>query len=306
MAEYLVRLRLLAPVATPFRSGTLFGHLCWAWRDLHGEEDLERWLRELTSQPFLLSDAFPADCLPRPLLRPRRYHPGKEAANHPAESKEIRKRAWVRAADFLAMRDGLNDRLLKERLSRDEETPETLREHRVAHNTIDRRTGTTPKRGGLFFMDEGWPGEPSADWDVYVSTILPPERLSALFEMCGKRGYGRDASLGRGQFQCRVAPAEDCLFRAPGNRLMSLSHGSLTPNMRTPRYRLATHYGKLGGLNATFGSPFKYPLTLLKPGATFEAAGGGPFGELLGDVHRHRPEVVENAWHLAVPYTEVE
>ena len=37
MPEHRVRLELTAPIGTPLASGTLFGHLCWAWRERHGE-----------------------------------------------------------------------------------------------------------------------------------------------------------------------------------------------------------------------------------------------------------------------------
>ena len=132
--------------------------------------------------------------------------------------------------------------------------------------------------------------------------------------LIGEHGYGKDASLGRGCFRVTVAEAGARLFESGGNRLMSLSHGSLTWNMHEPRYRLETHYGKLGGGRAVTGklvggetvlAPFKYPLSLLKPGATFAPGGEDPFGELLHGVHNLYDDVVHNAWHLTVPYTEV-
>ena len=70
MADYRVRLTLRGPLATPLHSGTLFGHLCWAWHYRDGETGLGRWLEGLADDPLLISDAFPAGYLPRPLLAP--------------------------------------------------------------------------------------------------------------------------------------------------------------------------------------------------------------------------------------------
>ena len=93
-------------------------------------------------------------------------------------------------------------------------------------------------------------------------------------------------------------------FDYDGNRILSLSHGVLTANMAAPLYKLHTHYGKLGGLYAGGErSPFKYPLLLTRPGATFSPAAAGPFGELLTGVHPHHPEIHQNAWHLGLPFT---
>lgn len=326
MADYRVRLELRAPVATPFISGTIFGHLCWAYRHLHGEAALNAWLAALPEEPFLISDGFPAGCLPRPMLAPARrarQSPGEDrrAFTTRAEAdKALGRLAWVELGDFLELRDGLDEpallaRLRRRRQERDEadgETPagstkRTVCDERRAHNTIDRRTGTTPESGGLYFVDERWHGAQASGIDVYVRCASGPEALAELFALVGTHGYGRDASLGRGQFEARVEPADPCLLAGPGNRRLSLSHGVLSANMERPRYRLHTHYGKLGGLHAASGrSPFKHPVLLTRPGATFTPADDGPFGTLLEGVHPHHPEIRHNAWHLAVPFTEKE
>jgi len=297
---YRVRLQLEAPLGTPLHSGTLFGHLCWARRFLEGEEALGRWLASLEQgEPFLLSSGLPAGMLPRPLLAPVRGA---------VEAKQVRKRQYLSLEDFLAMRGRLSARALAKAAT---DGPERLRlkSHRLAHNTIDRRLGTTPEEGGLYFVDELWPCAPpgeAVDWDVYVGASLSAGELAALFEAVGRLGYGRDATLGRGRFRVRVEPAPEGLFGAAGRRLLSLSHGSLTANMRRPRYRLEPHFGKLGPVAAAeaAANPFKYPLTLLRPGATFEPADAGPFGELLRGVHPTAAFVRHNAWHLAVAYDE--
>ena len=300
MLYYRVRLELEGPLGTPLHSGTLFGHLCWARRLLEGEEALERWLASLEQgEPFLISSGFPAGMLPRPLVAPVRGA---------VEPKQVRKRPYLPLQDFLNLRRRLTAQALAAAVT---DPPEQTRltPHRLAHNTIDRRLGTTPEEGGLYFVDElwpcAWPGE-SVSWDVYVASSLSGDELGELFRAVGRLGYGRDATLGRGRFGVRVEPAPEGLFDAAGRRRLSLSHGSLTPNMLEPRYRLEPHFGKLGPLAAAEAAfnPFKYPLTLLRPGATFEPADEGPFGELLRDVHPAAAFVRHNAWHLTVAYDE--
>ncbi len=317
MARYKVQLKLESPLATPLHSGTLFGHLCWAVREGDGEEALEKWLGSLAESPFLVSAGFPAGWLPRPLLAPGRHavEPiGNDGELKQAErDKALRKAAWIHVEDFLAVRDALDESKLLARIGtrRDgdgkPEQPRLPAVHRVAHNTIDRLKGTTPEAGGLFYADEWWPEPGVSDrWDVYVECAMDRDRLAQLFNRVGEHGYGKDASTGRGRFTVEVGDPPPGLFDASGNRRLSLSHGSLSANMRAARYKTETLYGKTGPFFAAAEAPFKRPITLLKPGATFEPAGGGPFGELLRGVHPFREEVAHNAWHLSVPYTEVE
>ena len=309
MPDYRVRLRLSAPLGTPLASGTLFGHLCWAWRAAKGEDALLRWLAELPQAPFLVSDGFPAGFLPRPLLAPA-TRPAR-AANEKrhdfleriTRAKQERRRAWLPVETFLALRGALDETSLASHLLAAPKPRGSVLRHRSAHNTIDRRTGTTPDSGGLFFIDEEWRDDAAAEVDVYVSTALPREEIGALFAAVGETGYGRDASTGRGTFTAHVEAPDPRLFEAHGARRMSLSRGVLSANMHQPRYRLAAHYGKLGGLLAgSVRDPFKKPIILARPGTTFTPADEGPFGALLTDVHPARPGVVHNAWHLCVAF----
>lgn len=315
MPVYQVRLTLQSPIATPLHSGTLFGHLCWAWRELEpaGGPALAQWLEGLREDPFLISDGFPAGLLPRPLVEPRlRPVPPAEPrkrAEFLASLKRRKRAAWIRVEDFLRLRGNLNEQTLAE-----VEPPEGaggLKEHTSPHNRIDRLSGHTLEEGGLFFLTESWPHpEQPASWDVYVQTSVAVNRLGELFNHIGRSGYGRDATWGRGRFVAEVREADRRLFDFEGNRRVSLSHGSLTSNMHEPRYRVACHIGRLGNLYARSQKPFKYPLLLIAPGATFEPGDGGPYGELLDQITSAPPEpdvrVRHNAWHLTLGYRETE
>lgn len=142
---------------------------------------------------------------------------------------------------------------------------------------------------------------------MYLRWGAEAAQLRSLFHYVGAQGYGQDAGIGRGPFKAEVQEATSSgLLDGAGNRHMSLSHGSLSESMATPRYRVETHYGKTGAIFTASEPPFKRPLVLLRPGATFAPRGDGPSGALPRDVHPFRPEIVHNVWRRSVPYTEVE
>ncbi len=294
-----IRIRLLSPLGSPLVSGSLFGHYCWTIRQLRGEDGLESFLAGIEASPVVFSDAFPAGCVPVPLLP--LYRPPNDEQLDTDAAKTLAKRQFVTLGSFLKARNSLNPA----QVAKLESGKAALTTQRMAHNRIDRLTGTTPAAGGLYFVDEDWPAEDGAELDIYVRAQQPPEEIGERFAVMGRQGFGRDASTGRGQFQVLQAVQEPGL-NVPGNRWVSWSRGCLSEGIRDPRYRLYTHYGKLGGLWATAERPFKYPITLWRPGATFAAATDAtPFGRLLRGIHKEKTQIVHNAWHFSVPYTEV-
>lgn len=311
MPHWQVRLNLHGALATPLHSGTLFGHLCWAYREVHSDEALSAWLATLPSAPFLISDAFPSGFVPKPILR------ASTRLADPSQAKQLKRLRYIPLSMFQELRSGISEGRLAAKASDTKAAEDMTFEQRVPHNRIDRHTGTTPQSGGLFFTNEFWPssseeaqqssekvGDP---WEFYVSTDLSATEVDKLFAHVGNGGFGKDAALGRGRFHVKVEEAPKELFEGSGNRWMTLSHGSLTPNMGEPRYRLHTHYGKLGPALANHRSPFKYPITVLEPGSTFSAGSEGPYGEMLMNMHPDEDlqHIVHNAWHLVLPFSEV-
>lgn len=298
-----VRIVLGAPLGTPLTSGTIFGHLCWSIRSQDGEAVLVRWLESQADEPTLVSDGLPAGLLPKPLLPPARRNPDLDPQKAQDAKKKLRL-PWISATDFLALRERLRPDNLADKL-RDDPWRSDLADTRLAHNRIDRLTGTTPETGGLFFVDEDWSFAPSPERDIYVRSVMPVERLCALFAQMGDDGFGRDATWGRGRFVvASVEPAAE-LDARKGARWLSLSHGTIGSDMLDARYRLSTHFGKLGELAARSGPrPWKRPILLARPGATFAAEDDGPFGSLLEAVHQDAAWVRHDARHVAIRYSE--
>ncbi|MCS6879260.1 MAG: hypothetical protein RMK73_15005 [Geminicoccaceae bacterium] len=313
MNHWRITLELKGPYATPFVSGTLFGQMCWAKLRREGTRALETWLAPIRekAEVLLLSDVLPRGLLPRPLLPPPPFDPAR-AAQH----KKLKKKPFVRREAFLAARHDLGPDSFSEKDLADapEEKPT-----RRPHNVIDRLRGTVRDEAGLFFVDEWWPklvdeqGRPTPDRlrDLYLATTLPIEPIIELLRAVGAWGFGRDSSWGRGRFLVERYEGEHELFAHSGNRWLSLSHGCWTDELEEPRYRLATHFGKLAiEAGMACGRPWKRPILLMKPGSTFAARGPGPFGKWLeGIVHSEVPGILgytpgHHAFHLVVPYTE--
>jgi CRISPR-associated protein Csm4 len=313
LRRFRLRLDALSPFATPPSSGTLFGHLLWAKRAREGRAALQAWLKRLPQEPVAISDLLPADHLPRPLLAPS--PPTAE------DAKQLRKRRYLHLEDWRRLRQGATARAMEEawRKRGEEADPRFLSRARRPHNRIDRLSGKTPEAGGggLWFADELWP-RPARDTarvieaDLYIRSTLRREELEALLAHVGEVGFGADAGLGRGRFALAGSEPAGWLDNAPRGmgepRMLSLSQGVITPNMRAARWRRFVLFGKLGRAMVAEGKrPWKLPLVLAEAGATFAAQDGGPFGAWVTGLHQDddpADPIGHNAWHLAIPYTE--
>jgi len=309
MQLFRARLKLEGPFASPLASGMIFGRLCWMLRELEGEAALETRL-ETPERLWGLSDAFPADHLPRPILAPA------PAAAADPDRKLLRGRTLVTRAGFLKLRKALRSESLDSAVLR---SPAD-RLHRTARNSVHRLTGRARDDGGLFFRPEYWPrdaGKEDAESiaagfgrDLYIEA--PAEdlpRIDILLKHLGRSGFGKAASLGRGRFSVEwVKPDPELATLSGATRRLSLSRGTITANMTDALWRLEPHFGKAGPqLSAGAGaSPFKRPLLLTRAGATFTPKDERRFGAWLTDVHPTRPEIGHNAFHVAIPFIEAD
>lgn len=314
LRRYRLALDPFSPFGTPPSSGTLFGHLCWAKRWHDGADALRAWLRRLPHEPFLISDLLPADHLPRPLLA----QAGTGSAAAP-DAKALKRRRYVSLEAWRTLRTAAAPDSLAHALRLSERDPPLFAIARSPHNRIDRRSGKTPEAGGggLWFADELWPvrrddhaGPIAAD--LYVQTTLPAREVEALLADIGASGFGRDASLGRGRFRVEGSEPAHWLAEAPTGagtlRMLSLSQGVISHNMREARWQRFVLFGKVGRPMMAAGKrPWKLPILVAEAGATFVPDGEGPFGAWLTGLHQDddpTDAIGHNAFHLAIPYTE--
>jgi len=308
--DFRVRIRLLGPLGTPWQSDTLFGHICWqiarGATELEIDEFLEPFRR---GEPlFILSDGFPGELLPRPLLPV-----DTSAARSPEAYAAARRRTkalYVGQDDFQALRRG--------DVTGWEPAEDPWVAFETPHAAIDRGTSSTAGgeagEGGRFFLTPLQAlGDVEAHGDrisVYLRARAPwGERVPELLGRMAPLGFGRDRSVGAGAFEVLSVEPWEGFSCVPGaNGFVSLS--SLCPARDDPtvgRWRVRLKHGKLGE-GAGEGNPFKRPLVQFEPGAVFLCRPDGreeaprPFyGRVVPSIAPGMPGAVQGCHSISVP-----
>ena len=278
MTPYRFRIKPLSAFGTRPLGDTLFGQLCWALRNRHGEARLAELLTGYTEgRPYaVVSDALPAGHWPRPAL------PGHWYTMDSEDRKAVKQRAWLPAGEFALP--------LQEWLARCKAPGEvpggSPASHLQPHNTLNRETGATGTgQFAPYAMDQWWYGQrpkeegaiPPEIWlDLHV--VLDEARLSAaelrtLLDDIGALGFGRDASIGLGKFQVE-GPYAVTLPRQPeANAWLTLAPCApqgLGFDPERSYYQPFTRFGRHGDLGVHLpGGPFKAPVLLARTGAVF-------------------------------------
>lgn len=299
MNTYRVTLSLQTPSGSAWQADTLFGHLCWlcTWR--YGKDVVENWKTRFQTgnPPFVLSDGFPGDLLPRPyglpeLVTPQNKTEGLKQAIHQKDQKKI---AWLTPREFNALRRGENVTVSLN------EPHRAFTERITFKNQINRDSNTTGEEGQLYPFVEQF----CQTISIYVRIADDEvERLRQLFEDLKQTGYGKRKSIGYGQ----IEEYRFTLFDFPEidhpNGFVSLSH--FVPAQHDPtdgQWKLNVKYGKLSGERAAVEKPFKRPLIMLTPGSWFRTAAAPKpwYGRLVSDVSPAFPDVVQYGLAFAVP-----
>lgn len=292
MAALKFALRPLTAFATPLMGDTLFGQLCWAIRHGWGEARLAALLDGYTAgHPFLVvSDAFPGGFLPLPAL-PAAHWAGQ--SGDPKERKLLKRIAWV-PDDLLGTPLETWQVQAKER--RPAQADFCSRPQ--PRNSLNRLTQATGKGEGFspYTVRQHWYDE-GAQLDIHVrldDSRFVRADLAAALAHTGAAGFGKDANVGLGKFEC--GPAEDCSLHghaAPDAwlTLAPCAPQGLAWNAARCFYRPFTRYSRHGDIAARLGAPFKNPLLLAATGALLAPLGGddwsrGWVGQGLGGESR--------------------
>lgn len=289
---YRISLKQHSNSMTPFHADTVFGHLCWVVAHHEGDKSLKEFLEPFHegSPPFVISDGFPGNLLPKPLSADFNL---PEGLNH-SEWKHFKKTSLIAQEDFERIVAG--ERFLPEY----QETP--IRSTIVSHNTINRLTNTTPPEGGVFSLEETHID--SISFYIMVVSDEWRDRLQTLFQKLARTGYGKKKSVGKGQFT--VGEIKEFTFspiRDP-NGFVSLSNFCPAKNDTTEGlYKTFVKYGKLGEEFVFSGNPFKRPLVMIKAGSVFRTEGPPVdyYGRLVRHIAPGREEAVQYAYAFAVP-----
>lgn len=281
MTPLRIALTLRTALGTPLAGDTLFGQLCWAVREAHGEAELDRLLDGYgQGQPWLVvGDGFPAGFLPRPTVPPL----GK---TQPKERKAAKGRRWIALTDatkplpeMLAAAKNDEEVFGKQRI------PVATRAH---HNTLNRLTGTT---GTGEFAPYTMPqthyaaGQTMDVWCVLDEDRCSTERLQELFAAVGAQGFGRDASIGLGKFE--VGPPSRAVPPAPTLANAYWTLGPCAPQGQgfdgeRSFWKVFTRFGRHGNRLALSVNPFKHPMLLAAAGAIFVPRDGYTPRQFIG------------------------
>lgn len=300
MKLYRIRIYLRSSYITPWQSDTLMGSLCWVMRQLYGESELYNFIGQCLDgeYPFAVSDGFPGDLLPRPLVASRR-DPGEqlsrgEAMERFTAARQAKKSSYVDLQEFNAIAAGyLVD--LKPRGSVDLPVATT-------HNSVSRISGSTID-GSLFEEQEQFSRQEYLSLYVRVADGWL-EKFNELLEGLSKKGYGKRASVGKGAFEIE----EPELFEgfeeqtAPNAIVMLSNYIPAAGDPLEGRYRSFIKYGKLGGEFTFLENPFKKPVMMFKPGSVFwDDKPRAVYGRTVQGISIQKEEVVHFGCSVAVP-----
>ncbi|MBI5653131.1 MAG: hypothetical protein HZC40_22210 [Chloroflexi bacterium] len=305
---YRVRLQPHGATLSPWQADTLFGHLCWQVYFEKGKPGLADFLAPFRAgtPPFVLSDGFPGDWLPRPIL------PASPTASD-EENKQTKRMPWVTRAEFGAALRGEYPGVSDAELPVHE--PQV-----VLKNQINRLTGTTAgdddEAGNLYALDEiafyhGTEKRQDVPVSVYfwAQDTAQADEVTRLLGALARGGYGKKKSVGYGQFT--VGERETISFEYPDAADAVVTLASFVPRQTDPTdgyYRTRVKYGKLGEGGIVDGkaySPFKFPLVMLTAGATFRVQPAPNFvGRVVAGIHPqdlNGDEFVQSAFAPVVP-----
>jgi CRISPR-associated protein Csm4 len=304
MNLFRIRFRLRGPYATPWLADTLYGHLCWAALRLGGQRQLDDLLAPaMEGAPVLvLSDGFPGDLLPRPLLPPEPVDANQDLdaqRQHFEEERSLRRTPWVTEQEF--RRAICGERVIPTN-ALGQATPTS---RGMLKNQINRLTATTSgaeEGGGLFEFEE--------TFQEYVTAYALVEpgvesMVEELLTYLADSGYGKRKAVGYGSLAARptLEPFEG--FGSPAQPTGFVSLSTFVPARRDPTagyWSILVKYGKLGEELAYSENPFKFPLLMLRSGAVFRDSRVREFyGRLVEGVNPRYDFVMQPAFSLPVP-----
>lgn len=269
MQTYKITIQPTSAFGTPLQGDTLFGQFCWGIVHLLGEEKLKQLLDGYTNNhPFaVFSDGFPSNYFPLPTL------PSKFFNEIDIDRKQLKKLKWIKVEDCKFPINQWQQKAWESK--NDPMLAHQFKEQEQSHNTINRLIGTTTGEQFAPYQSlQKW-FYPNYLFDIYL--ILDEQRLSlkqarAILENIGKFGFGRDASIGLGQFN--VLSIESFNYDIPDSANCYMTLANVAP--QTPMwdkshcyYQITTRFGRHGDYYALNENPFKKPIILAKAGAIF-------------------------------------
>ena len=301
MEWYIARFTTESWIASAWQSDTIWGHLCWGLRYNYGENSLLEFINayEQGAPPLLLSNGFPGDLLPRPIV------PETEPEGHPSldnRRQEFRNRKTAKGTKFLTIEEFSRALQGEQVIPSPKEGIETAMV--TLKNQINRLTSTTSVEGaGQLFSFEQYRWESVS---IYLKVEDGfAERVQELFQYLAQSGYGKRKSVGYGQIKL-VTFEPFSGFPSPPDANGFISLSNFVPTVQDPTlgyWNVMVKYGKLGEEFAVAGNPFKKPLIMFTAGSCFyDSPCREYYGRLVRGLSSVRTDkVVQYGFALPVP-----
>ena len=141
-------------------------------------------------------------------------------------------------------------------------------------------------------------------FDLYIvldEVRFSLEKLQQVLNDVGSFGFGRDASIGLGKFQC-THPQSVNFLQQNANCYLTLANcapQNLGLNKDYCYYQITTRFGRHGDIQALSSNPFKKPIILAKPAAIFTPKKYEPrlfLGNGLSGISHAQPNAVHQGY----------
>lgn len=253
---------------TPIKGDTLFGMFCWAFSERFGEPRLAELLNGYTeNRPFaVLSDAFPAGYLPKPVLPFPYFKKDDDKSTEPdaQKRKQFKRRTWISADKISLPTDRMADAF--EEVSFEKKTLKT------ANSVNPESNHASGGKYSAYMVEQTYY---KADLSVYA--VIDENRISledfrSVLEQIGQSGYGKKASSGGGKFT--VNGIHSVSFSNPEwTALMTLAPCVPAPkefDAEKSFYKVFVRFGRHGNTAARSAIPFKLPVLAMDTGAVLK------------------------------------
>ncbi|MCD4734623.1 MAG: hypothetical protein K8R53_01145 [Bacteroidales bacterium] len=305
MKTFRIKLKLRGSYLTPWQADTIFGNLCWIVLRQEGISSLTEFLdlyRGVNANPpFIISNAYPLDLLPKPLNAINVYL--KFNSPNMSDLKELKKIKYVNLDTFNKIRNSKDFKFTNSKVS--------LKKFTTVHTAINRLSNTALE-GALFELHEYLP---VIEDDVkpkeveYLSIYLMiktdwEEKVNELFQQLSLIGYGKRKSIGKGAFKVISLDEFDGFTDIEdANGFVSLSNFVPAENDPTEGlYHTFIKYGKMGEEFALGGNPFKKPLLMFEAGSVFKSSEPPKnfYGKMIDNISYSKDDVKHYAFSFPI------
>jgi CRISPR-associated protein Csm4 len=299
MKIYKIKIKVKSSNITPWQSDTIFGSLCWALSQKEGEKSLVNFLNEYENgfYPFVVSDGFPGDYLPKPMAG--NTFPIDENLDKGTIFERSQRAKIAKKANFVTLEEF--NTIINNGLVEIEEKEKQNIEVSVMHNQISRITDKTGEGNLYEFTEVFWKNHLSIYFQVDCAL---ENKIIELFDLLAIKGFGKRAAIGKGNFIIEEL-SEFTGFNIPRNSNSFVTLSNYVPKAKDPvfgQYKIFVKHGKLGQDYANKGNPFKKPLIIIKPGAVFWCDNPQfAYGRLVKNITPQFAHVVQCGCALVVP-----